>query len=211
MKRAAILALLSIGLLGCPKPPPPKKTVASSGIAILTTLVDLGPNAVVTDSGLKYVDKVVGTGAQPQPFMRCVVHYRGLLTDGTVFDDSRKRGPRPFDFVIGQADVISGWDEGVMGMKTGGVRRLVIPPVLAYGTSGQPPRIPPNATLVFDIELLAVLQGVLPPPRPEKAVAPVQDQVCGGCFISIRPNQLSLLKGRDQLVTCWQCGRILHL
>jgi peptidylprolyl isomerase len=110
---------------------------------------------VTTASGLKYVDEVVGTGDSPKPGQNVTVHYTGTLEDGTKFDSSRDRG-QPYPFRIGTSAVIKGWDEGIMTMKAGGKRRLIIPPKLAYGTAGNPPKIPPNATLIFEIELLSV-------------------------------------------------------
>jgi ketosteroid isomerase-like protein len=111
--------------------------------------------AVTTPSGLKYVDEVVGTGASPQPGQMVTVHYTGTLENGTKFDSSLDRG-KPFEFQIGVGRVIRGWDEGVMTMKVGGKRRLIIPPQLGYGARGAGGVIPPNATLIFEVELLGV-------------------------------------------------------
>jgi peptidylprolyl isomerase len=101
------------------------------------------------------VDTVVGTGAQPQKGQTVTVHYTGYLVDGKKFDSSVDRG-QPFSFVLGASQVIKGWDEGLATMKVGGKRRLTIPPELGYGPSGSPPVIPPNAVLIFDVELLSV-------------------------------------------------------
>ncbi|MFE4106407.1 FKBP-type peptidyl-prolyl cis-trans isomerase [Almyronema epifaneia] len=112
-------------------------------------------NRVTTDSGLQYIDLVEGTGASPQSGQRVTVHYTGTLEDGTKFDSSRDRN-RPFSFTIGVGQVIKGWDEGVMSMHVGGRRQLIIPPDLGYGSRGAGGVIPPNATLIFDVELLRI-------------------------------------------------------
>ena len=111
---------------------------------------------IMTDSGLKYDDLVVGDGAEAQAGQRVSVHYTGWLTDGRKFDSSVDRND-PFQFALGKGMVIRGWDEGVQGMKVGGKRKLTIPPQLGYGAQGAGGVIPPNATLVFDVELLEIL------------------------------------------------------
>ncbi len=108
-----------------------------------------------TESGLQYEDIVEGTGAMPQSGQRVTVHYTGTLEDGTKFDSSRDRN-RPFSFTIGVGQVIKGWDEGVASMRVGGQRNLIIPPELGYGSRGAGGVIPPDATLLFDVELLRI-------------------------------------------------------
>ncbi|HEX7241444.1 MAG TPA: FKBP-type peptidyl-prolyl cis-trans isomerase [Longimicrobiaceae bacterium] len=108
-----------------------------------------------TPSGLQYRDDQVGTGTEATAGKTVSVHYTGTLTDGKKFDSSRDRGT-PFEFPLGAGRVIRGWDEGVAGMKVGGRRTLVIPGDLAYGSRSPGAGIPPNATLVFDVELLGV-------------------------------------------------------
>jgi peptidylprolyl isomerase len=114
---------------------------------------------MTTASGLKITDIEVGTGATPKPGQTCVMHYTGWLyvngAKGKKFDSSVDRG-EPFEFPIGQGRVIKGWDEGVATMKVGGKRTLIIPPALGYGDRGAAGVIPPNATLMFDVELLDV-------------------------------------------------------
>ncbi len=110
---------------------------------------------VTTSSGLQYQDITVGKGASPSVGRTVVVHYTGTLENGRKFDSSRDRN-EPFSFQIGVGQVIKGWDEGVMSMKAGGRRKLVIPSALGYGSRGAGGVIPPNATLIFDVELLDV-------------------------------------------------------
>jgi len=109
----------------------------------------------LTASGLRITDIEVGDGAEATAGQTVVVHYRGTLEDGTQFDASYDRG-KPFSFPLGAGRVIKGWDEGVQGMKVGGKRKLVIPPDLGYGARGAGGVIPPNATLIFDVELLDI-------------------------------------------------------
>lgn len=112
-----------------------------------------------TASGLQLVDTVVGSGASPKPGQTCVMHYTGWLYEngqkGKKFDSSVDRG-QPFAFAIGTGQVIKGWDEGVATMKVGGKRTLILPPALGYGARGAGGVIPPNATLIFDVELLGL-------------------------------------------------------
>ena len=112
-----------------------------------------------TPSGLQYEDTTVGTGETPETGQMCVMHYTGWLYQdgkkGAKFDSSLDRG-KPFEFPIGTGRVIKGWDEGVASMKVGGKRTLIIPPALGYGARGAGGVIPPNATLIFDVELLGL-------------------------------------------------------
>ena len=110
----------------------------------------------ITDSGLRFEDSTIGSGATASNGQTVSVHYTGWLENGTKFDSSKDRN-EPFEFKLGAGRVIRGWDEGVAGMKVGGVRRLTIPPQLAYGDSGAGGVIPPKATLIFEVELLAIL------------------------------------------------------
>jgi len=110
---------------------------------------------ITTSSGLQYKDLIVGQGPATKPGDTVSVHYTGWLQNNKKFDSSLDRGV-PFDFTLGQNQVIQGWDEGVLGMRVGGKRRLIIPPQLAYGATGAGGIIPPNATLIFEIELLAI-------------------------------------------------------
>lgn len=106
-----------------------------------------------TASGLYYLETIAGTGEKPVPGKTVSVHYTGTLLDGTKFDSSVDRG-QPFEFVLGQGQVIQGWDEGIAMMKKGGKAKLIIPSAIAYGPQGRMPTIPPSATLIFDVELI---------------------------------------------------------
>ena len=112
-------------------------------------------SSITTPSGLTIEELVVGSGADARSGQKVSVHYTGWLTNGTKFDSSKDRGD-PFIFPLGKGHVIKGWDEGVAGMKVGGKRKLTIPAALGYGARGAAGVIPPNATLVFEVELLVV-------------------------------------------------------
>ena len=133
-------------------------TAAATGVLILSESAE-AQQTVTTPSGLKYIGVKPGTGAAPKTGQTCVMHYTGWLYDGgkkgAKFDSSVDRG-QPFEFKIGQRQVIGGWDEGVATMKVGGKRTLIIPPALGYGAQGAGNVIPPNATLIFDVELLGI-------------------------------------------------------
>jgi len=128
-----------------------------TSILVLTIAVSGQGKMITTPSGLKYTDQKVGTGAEAVKGASVEVHYTGwLYTDGkkgNKFDSSLDR-KEPFPFQLGAKQVIAGWDEGVQGMKVGGKRELIIPPNLAYGERGFPGAIPPNSTLIFEVELL---------------------------------------------------------
>ncbi len=137
-------------------------TALTGAFALIAPTVAMAQAAgatVTTPSGLKITDTRVGTGATPKAGQICVMHYTGWLYEGGAkgkkFDSSVDRG-QPFEFPIGRRQVISGWDEGVATMKVGGKRTLIIPPELGYGARGAGGVIPPNATLIFDVELLDV-------------------------------------------------------
>jgi len=142
-RRAAIVAALA---------------AATTGVIAMSESADAQP-ATTTPDGLQIIDLKVGTGASPKPGQTAVVHYTGWLyvsgKKGDKFDSSVDRN-EPFEFKIGMHQVIAGWDEGVATMKVGGKRTLIIPPALGYGARGAGGVIPPNATLMFDVELLAV-------------------------------------------------------
>ncbi len=133
-------------------------TATAAGVFALSESAD-AQNAVTTPSGLEYIDTKIGTGASPRTGQTVVVNYTGWLYEhgkkGAKFDSSLDRN-EPFEFPIGMHRVIAGWDEGVATMKVGGKRTLIIPPGLGYGARGAGGVIPPNATLLFDVELLAI-------------------------------------------------------
>jgi len=133
---------------------PPDKHVANTGAPVSGT-PSAAAQEMTSRSGLKYQDLVLEDGTVAETNHLVSVHYTGWLTDGTKFDSSLDRG-RPFDFKLGAGQVIRGWDEGVTGMRVHGKRRLTIPPDLGYGPQGAGGVIPPNATLVFEVELLDV-------------------------------------------------------
>jgi FKBP-type peptidyl-prolyl cis-trans isomerase FkpA len=107
-----------------------------------------------SDGGVKYETLKEGTGPELKPGQRAAIHYEGKLENGEVFDSSR--GKTPFSVTFGQHQVIGGWEEGIPGMKVGELRKLTIPPALGYGAKGFPPKIPPNATLIFEVELVEI-------------------------------------------------------
>jgi FKBP-type peptidyl-prolyl cis-trans isomerase len=121
----------------------------------LSTPQQADSELITTSSGLQYQDLVVGEGETANVGDAVSVHYTGWLEDGTKFDSSLDRGT-PFEFLLGAGEVITGWDEGVVGMRVGGLRKLIIPPELGYGASGAGGVIPPNATLIFEVELLVI-------------------------------------------------------
>jgi peptidylprolyl isomerase len=147
-----LLLIAAIAIPACSQKEP-KANATDKGAEVQTAAA--ASAAVKTPSGLAYTDIVKGTGAAPVMGKTVTVHYTGRLENGTKFDSSVDRG-QPFVFTIGIGQVIPGWDEGVASMRVGGKRKLVVPPQLGYGEAGAGGVIPPNATLIFDVELLSV-------------------------------------------------------
>lgn len=147
---ALILAAGAVGLAACGED---DEAPAANGGDMTEGPPAVSGETITTDSGLQYIVIEEGTGASPTLGQTVVVHYTGWLTDGTKFDSSVDRGA-PSSFMLGQ--VIEGWNEGLSLMKVGGKHRLIIPPELAYGEGGAGTAIPPNATLIFDVELLQI-------------------------------------------------------
>ena len=135
-------------------PPPPEPEVAPTAAPPATDVPKTGASVAPTTK-LQKIDLVVGKGKVAKTGDHVTMHYRGTLTNGTIFDESYKRG-EPFPVTLGAGEVIKGWDEGIPGMKEGGKRKLIIPPDMGYGERGAGSDIPPNATLVFEVELLKV-------------------------------------------------------
>jgi peptidylprolyl isomerase len=132
---------------------------------------EISGEAVTTSTGLQFIDILEGTGESPLTGDRVIVNYTGWLQDGGTKFDSSLEGTQPFSFFIGTGGVIPGWDEGVATMKVGGKRRLIIPPELGYGASGSG-SIPPNATLIFDIDLIDIFPAATPAPTPAVTSSP---------------------------------------
>ncbi|HLK07281.1 MAG TPA: FKBP-type peptidyl-prolyl cis-trans isomerase [Candidatus Angelobacter sp.] len=151
MQRATLILLLTLSIVMLAQTKKPAKTDAAKkdGPTVVTG------KPTTTPSGLEYWDIKKGAGKLAEKGKKVSVHYTGWLTDGKEFDSSRDRG-EPIDFNLGTGQVIKGWDEGIAGMKVGGKRQLKIPPALGYGARGFGSTIPPNATLVFDVELIDV-------------------------------------------------------
>jgi len=145
--------LLILFFFSCHKPHEKKEETSNNTVDSHQQVTSMGKE-IMTSSGLTYVDEIIGTGNNPKTGDKVVVHYTGTLENGTKFDSSMDRD-RPFEFTIGVGRVIKGWDEGVSSMKVGGKRKLIIPPDLGYGSRNMG-AIPPNSTLLFDIELIEI-------------------------------------------------------
>lgn len=180
--RLALTSLCALVVMACgrdPSPPTPTPAAQAQPTATDTPAPPAQPQAsptpfsagdtVITASGLQYTEVVAGGGPQPRPGQVVVVHYTGTLQDGTVFDTSEGRDP--IRFVLGAGQVLAGWDEGIALMNQGGQAILVIPPDLAYGEAGRGDMIPPHATLIFDVELVEIVDAAPDAPTPIDASA----------------------------------------
>jgi FKBP-type peptidyl-prolyl cis-trans isomerase len=150
--RRFLLSALLVAITGCDLNAFRRTPIEHTGFARELNVDTTAMTA--TPSGLRYLDLKVGEGPAAAASSAVSVRYSGWLTDGHLFDSSRNGAP--LEFRIGNHEVIDGWDEGLTGMKVGGKRKLVIPPALGYGAEGSPPVIPPNATLVFEVELVGL-------------------------------------------------------
>lgn len=158
MKRMAVALAATLMLAGCAGSKGPAATgdpAAAPAPATDAAAAAPKPKIHKLPSGLVYEDLVVGNGTMADPGLTVSVHYTGWLTNGNKFDSSFDRG-RPYTFVLGTGAVIAGWDQGIKGMRLGGKRKLTIPPDMGYGAAGNGERIPPNSTLVFEVELVGV-------------------------------------------------------
>lgn len=162
-RRAAVragvaLAALGIGtaLAGCGSPIAVTPLCTSPRAGSMPDQFSRSVSVVTLPYGLQYGDITLGCGGKVQPGDQVTVDYTGWLTDGSQWDSSRSPGRQPFVFPLGEQQVIRGFDIGVMGMRVGGQRRLIVPPALGYGNQGVPPVVPANATLIIDVQVLGV-------------------------------------------------------